>query len=92
MSDENQVVEASAKVKKHRTNYHVSDERFVAAWQASDSTEAVGEALNMPPKIVLSRAAVYRRNGVDLKKMPRKTNRGNNVERLNAIVAATQTA
>jgi hypothetical protein len=53
-----------AKIQPHevrqRTEYHISAEAFVKAWQSSETATEVAEKLGMPKPIVLARAVTYR--------------------------------
>jgi len=76
-------VEVEEREKKQRKQYNVSDEQFVEAWQTSRSAAACAEKLGMPKNIVLARSAVYRKRGIQLKKMERKNPRRLDVDKLN---------
>lgn len=67
-----------------RTEYNVTSEQFIAAWQQAASVQEVCARLNMPYGIVLARACNYRGLGVPLKKMPRKR-RGLDVEAMRRL-------
>jgi hypothetical protein len=71
---------------KKRTEYDVTPEQFIEAWQTSQSAQEVATRLKMPKPIVLARASFYRQAGINLKKMPRKTSRELDVERLNKLI------
>lgn len=71
------------KEKKQRKQYNVSDAQFVEAWQTSKSAQEAADKLHMPKNIVLARSAVYRKRGIQLKKMERKNPRRLDVEKLN---------
>jgi uncharacterized protein (TIGR02996 family) len=61
-----------AKEVERRAKYFVSPEKFVLAWNDSESADEVAERLGMTKPIVLARVSAYRKKGVHLKKM-RKT-------------------
>jgi hypothetical protein len=68
-----------------KKNYDCPPEKFVLAWEESQSVEEVAKKLNMPKDIVKARASGYRAQGVHLKKMPRiKT--GVDIDFLNKLI------
>jgi hypothetical protein len=69
-----------------RKSYSVSPEQFVKIWQMSGSATELAEKLKMPKPIVLARASGYRSAAVNLKKMPRKSNRNLDVAGLNSFI------
>jgi hypothetical protein len=69
-----------------RTEYAVSPEDFIRAWQLATSAEEVAAKLKMPKGIVHARASTYRRAGVKLKSMPRTVARTLDVDKLNQLV------
>lgn len=69
------------------TDYGVTAEQFIEAWQTSETVDEVCEKLKMPKPIVHARASGYREKGVLLKKMKRYANRGLDVDGLNALIA-----
>jgi hypothetical protein len=69
-----------------RTEYNITPEQFVTAWEQSESADEVAKRLKMPKPIVLARASSYRHAGVKLKKMKRKSTRGLSVDALNAVI------
>ena len=75
----------ATKTRKKRTSYSVAPETFVEVWNSSTSTNEVAERTGMPKNICQARAAVYRRKGVDLKKMDRANPRRLDVEKLNRL-------
>lgn len=75
-----------AKKKQERTNYNVSPEDFIRAWQTSNTAQEVADRLGMPKGIVLARASNYRRDGVKLKKLARRHKRALNVEKMNELI------
>jgi hypothetical protein len=77
---------ASGKKPQRRTEYNVTPEEFIKAWQQSDSPQEVADLLKMPKAIVLARASNYRDNGIRLKKMKRGQKRKLDVEALNALI------
>lgn len=48
----------------------ITDERFIAVYQAAKDTAAAAEKLDMKAQHVVNRAARLRAKGVPLKKMP----------------------
>jgi hypothetical protein len=72
--------------KQTRTEYNVTPEEFIKAWQTSDTPQEVADLLNMPKPIVLARASTYRAAGIKLKKMKRGNKRELNVDALNALI------
>jgi hypothetical protein len=80
-----------------KTNYQISPEEFIVAWETSESVPEVVENLrrlakakgakNMSKTIVLSRASSYRTLGVNLKKMKRKHGKPIDVKALNNLVS-----
>jgi hypothetical protein len=75
-----------AKSGRRKTDYSVSAEDFIRAWQAASSAQQVADRLKMPKPIVLARASTYRKAGVHLKKMPRGSNRRLDVAALNRLI------
>lgn len=71
-----------------RQKYNIKPEDFCRAWQTSDSPQEVAEKLGMPKAIVLARASAYRSDGVNLKKMKRRSRRTLDIEGLNRLVEA----
>ncbi len=69
-----------------KTDYSVSPEEFIQAWQSSSSAQEVADKLKMPKPIVLARASTYRKAGVHIKKMPRVSNRRLDVAALNRLI------
>lgn len=82
MSEE---IEVQVAEKKTRKRYGVDPEKFVRAWQASETAQEVADRLGMPKSNVLSRAANYRKKGVVLKEMKRSNVRQIDVEQLNGV-------
>ena len=80
-----------------KTNYQVSPEEFIMAWETSESVPEVVEKLrrvakakgtkSMSKTIILSRASSYRTLGVDLKKMKRKHGKPIDVKALNSLIS-----
>jgi len=80
-----------------KTNYQVTPEEFVAAWETSETVDEVEQKLEklargkgtppMAKDIILSRASTYRHSGINLKKMRRKHGRPIDVEALNRLIA-----
>jgi hypothetical protein len=66
-----------------RRSYGVSPERFVEAWQTSDSADEVASKLGMPKPIVHARASTYRQAGIKLKAMARFAKNKIDVDALN---------
>lgn len=77
----------AAEKRDEREVYNVTPEEFVRVWQTSDSADEVSRRLNMPKPIVHARASNYRDKGLQLKKMKRHSNRGLDVQSLNALIA-----
>ena len=44
---------------------------FVKVWQGAERSSAVSKALGLSPSVASSRASLYRKRGIPLKKMPR---------------------
>ena len=72
--------------KNGRAKYGVTPEQFITAWQTSQSADEVADKLQMPKPIVLARVSCYRRAGLKLKKMPRRSGKGLDIERLNRLI------
>jgi transposase len=72
--------------KPSRTEYNVPAEVFIMTWQKAESVDEVSEKLDMPIPIVHARASGYRRNGINLKSMPRKKTNKLDVEKLNLLI------
>jgi hypothetical protein len=72
--------------KASRTEYNVSPEEFVRAWQTSETAQEVADKLKMPKPIVLARASGYRKDGIHLKKMKRGPKRALDVDALNRLI------
>jgi hypothetical protein len=75
---------------KPKASYDVSAEKFVETWQQSDSADEVAEKLSMPKPIVLARASGYRKIGIKIKKMKKKSP-VIDVERLNKLIEKLET-
>jgi hypothetical protein len=75
-----------AKRGRGKTDYSVPAEDFIRAWQSASSAQEVADRLKMPKPIVLARAANYRKAGVHIKKMPRRSNRRLDVAALNKLI------
>lgn len=60
--------------------------KFIEVWENSDSADEVAEKLGMPKPIVHARASSYRQMGIKLKKMPRHSTRGLDVQGLNDLI------
>jgi hypothetical protein len=73
-----------------RKKYDVSPERFVEVWEKSKSSDEAAEELHMPKSILHARASGYRAQGINLKRMPRKSRRLD-VEGLNRLVEKLRT-
>src|SRR5947209_7670873 len=69
-----------------KTEYNVSPQDFCRVWETSETPQEVADRLNMPRPIVLARASFYRKQGVRLKKMKRKTKRSLDVNGLNQMI------
>ena len=68
-----------------RKKYNCTAEQFVEVWQTSTNARQAAETLGMPLGILYARAAGYRSQGINLKKMPRKSRRLD-VQALNRLV------
>ncbi len=75
-----------AGTRRGKTDYSVSPEEFIRVWQAASSAQEVADRLKMPKPIVLARASNYRKAGVHIKKMPRRSNRRLDVAALNKLI------
>jgi hypothetical protein len=75
--------------KATRTEYDITAEEFIKAWQGSTTADEVVAKLGgkMSKGIIHARASKYRAAGVRLKKMPRGRARELDVDRLNRLVA-----
>jgi hypothetical protein len=71
---------------KKKTDYGVSPEDFVRAWQAAASAQEVADKLGMPKAIVLARASNYRADGIELKKMKRQNRKSLDIKGLNRLI------
>src|SRR5690242_5458624 len=69
-----------------KTRYNVPPEKFIQVWQASASAQEAADKLGMPKDIVHARASSYRQAGIKLKKMPRRSKRNLDVDKLNRLV------
>lgn len=99
----------TATAKRTRRSYGISRDDFIQAWEPSTTGQEAADKLTaiarkngklkedevIPKNIVLSRAAIYRKQGVQLKKMDKKNPNKLNIEQMNAKVKEvreTQTA
>jgi hypothetical protein len=71
---------------RRQTNYGVSPEAFVMAFEEANTVSDVAEKLAIPIPIVHARASVYRRLGVKLKKLKRRKSSSVDVDRLNKLL------
>ena len=71
---------------KKRTQYKVSAREFIEAWERSETAQEVCDKVGMPKAIVLARASAYRKDGIPLKKMKRRSSRALDVEELKKLV------
>lgn len=64
-------------------------EQFVTVWQSSKTAKEACKKLNVSKVVAIARACFLRRNGVNLKKMPRGKcyKPGVNASKLNALIA-----
>ncbi len=79
-----------------KTDYKISPEEFVLAWETSntvsevvDKMKALAKTKNAPmmaKEIVLSRASSYRTLGVKLKKLKRKHGKPIDIAALNTLI------
>lgn len=89
-----QPTDAVPATKKPRESYDISPEDFVSVWQTSATAQEAADRLTaiagkpVPKDICLSRASVYRKRGINLKKMPRKNPRALKVDALNESLPA----
>lgn len=71
---------------KSYRSYQVTPSEFVVAWQTSRTTREVSEKLGMPPANVRTRASLYRKRGIRLKKyQPPNQGRHLDIDALNAL-------
>jgi hypothetical protein len=81
------------KEKRKRTDYGLTDEQFVEAWQSSQTVDEAADKMSkvagctVPKPIIHARASVYRSKGVNLKKMDRRNPSKLDVDRLNERIA-----
>lgn len=75
------------RTRERRARYDVPPERFVVAWNTSDSAQQAADALGMPRSVVIARAAKYRQAGVKLKGMKRGRRPKLDVDALNRLLA-----
>jgi hypothetical protein len=73
-----------------RTEYNVSPEDFVRAWQSSKTAQEVAAKLAMPKPLVHARASNYRRIGVRLKLLGRGNPKRLDVQALNKLIQQTE--
>ena len=71
-----------------KTDYGVTAEQFIVAWQTSKTAQEVADRLGMPKPIVHARASAYRQAGIKLKAMPRGRAKQLDPEELNRIAEA----
>ena len=79
-----------------KTNYKVSPEEFVLAWETSETVTEVVQRMKelaqakkapaMAKEIVLSRASSYRNLGINLKKLKRKHGKPIDIASLNTLI------
>jgi hypothetical protein len=62
--------------RKKSDKVQISPEDFVRAWQTAESMEAFTEATGIESRAGTSRAVIYRKKGIPLKKFPRGGNTG----------------
>jgi len=69
--------------------YDIPPEEFVEVWTKAPNVDAVVAATGMPRNAAYSRAAAYRRKGIELKMMTTgRPTRRMDVAALNAIIAS----
>ncbi len=72
-----------------KTNYEVPAQEFIRIWETSRDAEEVSQRTRMPIDIVHARASNYRKAGVKLKKLERKSKAGGlDVDGLNQLIKA----
>lgn len=71
--------------KRSYKQYSVTAEQFITTWQMSDTAADVAAKLEMPLKIIHARASNYRKAGIRLKQMPRRSNKID-VEAFNRLI------
>lgn len=79
-----------------KTNYKISPEEFVLAWETSETVTEVVQRMKelaqakkapaMAKEIVLSRASSYRNLGINLKKLKRKHGKPIDIASLNTLI------
>ncbi len=72
--------------KDARTEYGLSAEQIVRAWQLSGSAQEAADKLGMPKPILHARVSGYRKKGVRLKSMPRTPGREIDVDAMNRLI------
>jgi hypothetical protein len=72
---------------KQRSQFDITPEEFVTAWNAARTAQEAADKLGMPKAIAQARASKYRKAGVKLKKMSRRSGRRLDVEGLNRLIA-----
>ena len=79
-----------AKEKKKHTDYKVSPEAFVVAWNSCETAHEVAKKTGMPVPIVHARASNYRKAGITLKKLARGgEGKRLDISALNALASKT---
>jgi transposase len=71
-----------------KTDYGVTAEDFIVAWQESRTAQEVADRLGMPKPIIHARASEYRRAGIKLKPMPRGRAKQLDLQQLNRLAEA----
>jgi transposase len=74
--------------KRKNTDYNISAEEFVVAWQTSKSAQEVADRLGVPKPIVHARASAYQQAGIKLKHMPKGPRKRLDLEELNRLAEA----
>lgn len=62
---------------KRKNTVKVSPEQFIYAWQTSESVDEVQQKTGLTVEVIYSRSTSYRREGVPLKKFPRRSAKAN---------------
>jgi transposase len=73
---------------QRKTDYGVTAEQFIVAWQTSKTAQEAADRLGMPKPIVHARASAYRQAGIKLKLMPRGAKKQLDPVELNRLAEA----
>jgi excisionase family DNA binding protein len=77
--------EAETARPRKRRDYHVSAKKFLDTWQQCHTITELSRKLKMPKAIIYARAAKYRKEGIQLKKM-KADHRRLDIEALNRLI------